>query len=738
MIETKDFQGQPVAIVPPLTNGTWSFGPQDGSFLTQSLILSPSGKIEGYSHQNERSWRIEKYRLLILKKDGDVMWHSVETFKDKNGLLTVLLEHPADPKIRFTLQQNSSQIKSTQSDTQTIPASAERPLSRLPDGMSDAEFLFPSDLEITPIKIEKILLVGSSLTALYHEQFQARYPETTFDYIPYDFISPLPECPPSAVSDYNFQYLQLPLRSVLSDRIIWGFQFNETGFTDSILQDAFNAVDAILAATMVYNEQHGLLTFVSNFIVPQMTTASSMHECGCNNDLTTIIQKLNTYLSEKISAFENVYLLNTDGVAASLGKRYILDDIVYFYSHGAMLYQDWDDFGSIPRYQPILPLESIYPIKTEAFLDAIFRQMLTAYRITKQVDHVKAVIFDLDNILWRGKICEHYSSEIQPWPRRDGWPLGIWEAIHYLRARGILVAICSNNDYDNVKARWGDVVDPHFICLDDFSVVKINQAPKEQNIAEICSELNLSVKDVVFVEDNSEERDTVVSALPDIRVIGGNPYLTRRILLWSAEAQITHRPRQPNKRKETIPNQGSNGNVPPTLGSAPFIAFLNCEVSFTSIINANQSECHRILELTNKIHQFNTNGQHWSFESLSNFFEGGGKILAFSVKDTFADYGLVGALYLKDKKIVQFVMSNSVLGMRVEEFIIAEAVKILRHGNPDTTNISAAIKETSDNTACRGIYLRTGFHEIEPQNGARRFILDGTITPKPPSHIKTT
>lgn len=736
MIETKDFQGQPVTIVPPLTNGTWSFGPQDGSFLTQSLILSPSGKIEGYSHQNERSWRIEKYRLLILKEDGNLMWHSVETFKDKNGLLTVLLEHPADPKIRFTLQQNSSQIKSSQLDTQKVPASAERPLSCLPGGMSDAEFLFPSDLEITPTKIEKILLIGSSLTALYHEQFQASYPETTFDYIPYDFISPLPECPPSSVSDYNFQYLQLPLRSVLSDRIIWGFQFNGTGFTDSILQDAFSAVDAILAATMVYNKQHGLLTLVSNFIVPQMTTAPSMHECGCNNDLTTIIQKLNVYLSEKVSAFENVYLINTDGIAASLGKRYILDDIVYFYSHGAMLYQDWDDFGSIPRNQPILPLESIYPIKTEAFLDAIFRQMLTAYRTTKQIDHVKAVIFDLDNTLWRGKICEHYSPEIQPWPRRDGWPLGIWEAIHYLRARGILVAICSNNDYDNVKTRWGDIVDPHFISLDDFSVVKINTAPKEQNIAEICSELNLSMKDVIFVEDNSEERDTVASALPDIRVIGGNPYLTRRILLWSAETQIPYRVEPLYKQKEIIHPLVPNETTHPTVENSSFLASLNCKVSFTHILSIHQPECSHILQLTNKIHQFNTNQQKWSFDSLSNFFEDGGKILAFSVKDTFADYGLVGALYLKDNTIIQYIMSNSILGMKVEDFTVAEAVKLMRHNHPNTAKIHAYIKETPDNTACRGIYLRAGFREIAPHDGVRRFILDGDEVPMLPLHIK--
>ncbi|KXV69730.1 phosphatase [Acetobacter malorum] len=737
MIKTKNFQGQPNSISPSLTNGTWSFGPEDGSSFTESLILSPSGKIEGYSHPNERSWRIEKYRLLILKEDGNVMWYSVETFKDERGLLTFLLGHPNHPETRFILKQNEAQSNAAQPDAQTALTPVEQSPSSLPEGISDAEFLFPSDLEITSVKIKKILLVGSSLAALYHEQLQERHPEIKFDYIPYDFINPLPESLPSAVSDYNFQYLQLPLRSVLSDRIIWGFRFNETDFTDSILQDAYNAIDALLAATMLYNEQHGLLTFVSNFLVPQMNTASSMHDCGGNNDLTIIIQKLNSYLSRKISSYKNAYILNTDGVASSLGKRYILDDIVYFYSHGSALYQDWDDFGLIPRNQSISPVESIYPIKKEAFLDTIFRQMLTAYRTTQKIDHVKAVIFDLDNTLWRGKVVEQYQPEAQPWPRRDGWPLGIWEAIHYLRARGILVALCSNNDYDNVKARWSDIVAPHFISLDDFSVVKINRAPKEQNIAEICSELNLAEKEVIFVGDNSEKRDTLTSTLPDIRIIGGNPYLTRRILLWSAETQIPYKVDQPDKQKEIIRPHAHSEKNPTIVESSPFLASLSCEVSFTLILSANQPECHHVLELTNNTHQFNTNGQNWSFDSLSNFLNDGGKILAFSTKDKFADYGLVGALYLKGSAIIQCIMRNSVLGMNVEEFSVAEAVKLIRHNHPDNTNIHATIKETPDNTACRGIYLRTGFHEIEPQEGVRQFILESTTTPKLPSHVRT-
>lgn len=743
MIETKNFQGKPAVVSPPVTEFLWFFGPANGTPLSDQLILSPSGEVKGYSHPNERSWRIENYRLLILNEGGDLMWRSIEAFKDPEGLITIVLEHPNSPGSRFILKQRAllaserppSPLIVTQEDKSSVKSPAPHPSDK-PERLSDAEFLFPSDLEITPIQIGKVLLVGSCLTALYHEQLQARHPETKFDYIPYNFVSVLPDAPPSPISDYAFQYLQIPLRSVLSDRVIWGFHFNEAGFTKTILEDAYSVIDAMLSSAMIYNEQHGMLTFVSNFIVPQMSTASSLYERGSNNDLVTLVQRLNDYLSEKVATYKNAYLLNVDAVAATIGKRYILDDIVYFYSHGAVTYQDWDDFGSIARNEPIPPLETVYPVKKEAFLDAIFRQMETAYRTTRQVDQVKAVVFDLDNTLWRGQIAEHYRPESQPWPRTDGWPLGIWEAIHYLRARGILVAICSKNDYDYVKSRWDDVIEPKLISLDDFSSVKINWIPKAQNISEICKEFNIKPKSVVFVDDNPVERAAVASALPDVRVIGGNPYLTRRILLWSAETQIARMTEESEKREDMIRGQIEREEKRSTMDRSEFLSSLNCEVSFINITNTDQPEFGRALELTNKTNQFNTTGQRWSFEDIANFLKTGGKILAFKVKDKFTEYGLVGVLYLKGTEITQYVMSCRVLGMEVEEFVVAEAVKLLRAAHIGETDITAAIKETPDNTPCREVYLRAGFRELPSQDGLRHFILDGDEVPMLPLHIK--
>lgn len=98
--------------------------------------------------------------------------------------------------------------------------------------------------------------------------------------------------------------------------------------------------------------------------------------------------------------------------------------------------------------------------------------------------------------------------------------MGLWEAVHHLRARGILVAICSKNDLRSVQDNWDVVVDPLFVKLSDFVSLKIDWKDKSENIQEICREFGIKTKSVVLVDDNPVERAAAKAALPDLRVIG--------------------------------------------------------------------------------------------------------------------------------------------------------------------------------------------------------------------------
>src|SRR5262249_48531764 len=69
-----------------------------------------------------------------------------------------------------------------------------------------------------------------------------------------------------------------------------------------------------------------------------------------------------------------------------------------------------------------------------------------------------------------------------------------------LKARGIVLAICSKNDPANIK--WVDSV----LTADDFVASEVSWGSKAAGIGRIAQMLNLKTKDFVFIDDRPDER----------------------------------------------------------------------------------------------------------------------------------------------------------------------------------------------------------------------------------------
>jgi len=687
----------------------WTFGSRHQSLLTNDFRFGEDGAIENYLNDNEASWLLNDGTLEIYRRSGELMWTSERVFEGSDDRRYILLKTHIDPAAEFLLSEYKAPL-------------------------STADYLFPKDLRVTPTRLRRVLIVGSCLSTWYQHVLSIRSPDVTFDYILFNNVGDLPEEPPAPVADYDLQYVQFPLRTILSDRIVGGHRFNEPGFAETILVDGFDLIDVMLDSALTYNASHGLLTMVCNFFVPQLSAAPSLRSRYGPSDLTHIVRKLNEYLAEAVNRFQNAYVVDVNAIMDSLGKQYALDDMIYFYSHGSLAHQREIDLARGARIEPVPPLSEFYESNADAFTEAVHEQIIWTYRTVHQTDQVKAVIFDLDNTLWRGQLAEHYRpGEAVSWAVPDGWPMGIWEAIHYLRARGILVAVCSKNDLETVQSLWGNAVDPELLSLEDFSSVKINWNTKVENILAICDEFNLKPKSVVFVDDNPVERAAVQAALPAIRVIGSNPYLTRRILLWSSETQLATLTDESIRREDMVRKQIVRQETRAVMTREEFLATLECRVSFTEIAGVEQPEFGRALELINKTNQFNTTGKRWSHLEIREFLAAGGCILSFRVSDRFVDYGLVGALLVGGAEIVQFVMSCRVLGMEVERAAVAHVVGLLRRG--ESIEITAPLQFTADNTPCREVYAKCGFELAQESGDGRQFVLGGGVVAEVPVHV---
>src|ERR1700733_1077105 len=139
--------------------------------------------------------------------------------------------------------------------------------------MDAASFLFPRDLELTSTKLSRVLLVGSCMSDIYRSEFSRLAPEVIFDYIVFNNAADLPDALPSSVQAYDFQYVQIPLRSVLTDAVVQAKRFLDPEFSAAILAQGRRNIDAMLEATLKHNRESGLLTFVSGFFVPQSSLA---------------------------------------------------------------------------------------------------------------------------------------------------------------------------------------------------------------------------------------------------------------------------------------------------------------------------------------------------------------------------------------------------------------------------------------------------------------------------------
>lgn len=581
--------------------------------------------------------------------------------------------------------------------------------------MKSLDYLFPQDLKVSDSQLNNILVIGSCLSEQYLAHFHRLRPDLHIDYTHFNNLMNLPQLDAAQASGYQLQYIQIPLRTVLGDHIVRITDFEKSANFEAIEHQAKSMLGAVLNAVMKYNREHGLLTLVPNFLLPQQHLSPSLAERGGARDFGRLVRTLNAHLDELLAGYANAYVADVDSLAATFGKRFFMDDVASFYAHNATLDTDVADFDNLPAYsrpnrariEDVADVHQTYGLRTGEFSELILGQIEALYRIARQLDTVKIVIFDLDNTLWRGQIAEHYEPGAE-WPVSHFWPVGLWEAVQHLRRRGIIVSLCSKNDEHIVRERWSRAVPLPWMRYDDFLLPKINWLPKSENIRDTLAALSLTAKSAVFVDDNPVERDEVARNIPGIRVIGNDPYQTRRILLWAPETQRSHMSAEALQRENSYKDIIEREKEKSGSGSREaFLAGLDVRLSFHLLQNQEDPAFQRINELINKTNQFNTTGVRWSGADFAQFFGNGGVIHAFSVRDKFSDYGLVGAILLQGGVIRQFTMSCRVLGMDVELAALGHVAGAQFAEGAQL--IVGALVETELNTPCRDVFTRAGF-----------------------------
>jgi FkbH-like protein len=592
--------------------------------------------------------------------------------------------------------------------------------------VADREYRCPTDLAISDTPLKQVMVIGSCLSAGWPMALEGKYPGCAADHFMVNNAAMLPEAPPCAPEAYDFHLIQMPLRQILPERTHFGLSYSDPKAFEQLFEAACGRLSDTLAELMRWNKAHGILTFVCNFLVPQQNPRGRLLPRYDLRNFQFFIEKLNQALEEELRQYQNAYLFDFDQIVSTYGRRYLQDDAVWTISHGAALSNTgWEDDQA--RLEPIDQVTRYYPVSTHAFVLHAWAELIAMVRTIRQADMVKLVLVDLDDTLWRGVAAEQ--AELSSVVAIEGWPLGVAEALMFLKSRGVLLGIVSKNDETRVRDIWRRIYGTR-VRLEDFAAVKINWRPKAENIEEILAQVNLLPKSVVFVDDNPVERAAVKAAFPEMRVLGPNPYLWRRILLWSPETQVATITSESAARTEMVQQQVKREEQRQRLSREDFLASLGVRATVSEFASTVDRRFPRTLELINKTNQFNTTGKRWTSQECESFFRDGGAVFVLEVADRYTAYGLVGVLLVRGGDIVQFVMSCRVVGMDVEIAAVGGVLQVL--AGRGIIEYGTTLELTSANLLCRDLWERCGFAAA----GEGRYRRAGNPPLLTPAHIE--
>jgi FkbH-like protein len=422
--------------------------------------------------------------------------------------------------------------------------------------------------------------------------------------------------------------------------------------------------------------------------------------------------------------FSDVFVVDIEGALALRGKRGLVDDTYGAFAHFGSL--RWvtqtpesfkrDVHGIAPAWSQLA--DGFGGGDVAEYDRIVAGEQLDIIVSALALEPKKVVVVDLDGTLWPGVLAEtgapfaldsppgHFQEELGGWGF-VGLYRGIHEALKALKDRGILLACVSKNDEDIVRKLWRYPAgsDETLLTLDDFATYRINWDEKVDNMQSIARELNLHPSSFAFVDDSPLEREKVARFLPEVLVIGDNPFTIRWELLTHAALQPATITDEARNRNRMVASQIERERLrASSVDQAAFRASLAIQSQITL---ATVDDLDRVHELVSRTNQFNTTTRRYTKAELRELIEtSGSAVYTLRVQDRLTDYGLVGVCCVCGAELELFAMSCRVIGLGVEDTLLSRIIRDLSGRYP---RITAKYIPTDRNGPARTLLPSHGF-----------------------------
>ncbi len=412
------------------------------------------------------------------------------------------------------------------------------------------------------------------------------------------------------------------------------------------------------------------------------------------NPLHATAEKFNDQLWRLAEESKNIYVLDTNRILRFLGEKNSRD------------------------------LRSMYAFRqpfTHEFAALLAKEWLAFIRALLGKVR-KCIVVDLDNTLWGGVVGEVGPLGIALGQDYPGNAFQNFQRLllEYYK-RGIILAINSRNNPEDVREVFEK--NKNMVLNENhFSAIYANWSTKAENLVSIAQDLNIGLDSLVFLDDDSMNRDMVRTQLPEVHVPDFSlaPEEYAQALL---DLDVFHQLRLTDEDKERGKMYADERQRKTVLASTQnledYITQLGIEFDFS--VNA-QDIAARLAQLTQKTNQFNLTTRRYTEDEINGFMASG-QVFAADVRDRFGDYGVtLEAIVLpKDASTAEldiFLMSCRVMGRGVEkEFLRAILEKLEQNG---IRRLMASFIPTNKNMPAADFLASNGFTETSRQE-------DGTI-----------
>ena len=412
----------------------------------------------------------------------------------------------------------------------------------------------------------------------------------------------------------------------------------ETYYLENKLKQSFSCFNINLDLITYGNQELGNVAqeVSSDLIVlyaPYLLTTTALTEAAFSlyySNIRAIIEKRN---SGKI-IFVDMGKFASSSVEKDVENEVSLatkDLISVIEQRANASYIDLNAYDNEEIWNRLMHLSTNVPFK-ESFFDVMQGEVANCY-LSKILKPKKLLITDGDNTLWNGTIRNEGIEFVYVDEDKKRFQKKLKKA----RDEGFLLALCTRNDYQDVKELFEEN-NEFELSLSDFSFILANDDAKSKNIKRISNELSVGMDSAVFFDDSLYECAEVMKNLPEVLVIpamGANTELVFEKLFCLKNASINSEDVLRNEVyaceqvRKTVSNEYEDVRE--------FWRSLGTTIEIGHPVSA---DIPRIVQLSSRTNRFRNSIENIDEESIQNDIENNSS-LVLRAKDKFGEYGLI-------------------------------------------------------------------------------------------------